>query len=434
MNRILFFTVFVLTGFNLKAQLDWNDFYSKMSLNSYIIKEGNQFYYKKEPFSGDILIEHNWAAIDRYWEVGVAAGIVPYLYRTTDFWKFQDPFSVNSIKSFSNGKLIGEKFDKYSFTQPYFEINYFDDKNILRFNENITIEQGIDGALQSITNDKIKREYKNGNLNNISFDDNEIIINLNVNENEIKVTEYNYEKGGKNKTEVSSIYIYKGNSLQSLKNFEDGLLSISHEYDENGFLTKSIEREDKDKLITNYYKDGLLVKSEIKSIYEYEDYEDYTYKRIIDSIFCYQNFNGGVINSMEFKRLNQDGKVSENLSSTTSLTEYLISENRNNIGMNQVTTIQNEKDGWITEYTLIDGYISGLFKEYNKSNHSLIRYQANYNTKGQLDGLSIKREFDEKNKLIFETKGNYLVGKQSGVWEETSWYNGKKNTVKINYD
>jgi hypothetical protein len=287
------------------------------------------------------------------------------------------------------------------------------------------------GALQSITNDKIKREYKNGNLNNISFDDNEIIINLNVNENEIKVTEYNYEKGGKNKTEVSSIYIYKGNSLQSLKNFEDGLLSISHEYDENGFLTKSIEREDEDKLITNYYKDGLLVKSEIKSIYEYEDY---TYKRIIDSIFCYQNFNGGVINSMEFKRLNQDGKVSENLSSTTSLTEYLISENRNNIGMNQVTTIQNEKDGWITEYTLIDGYISGLFKEYNKSNHSLIRYQANYNTKGQLDGLSIKREFDEKNKLIFETKGNYLVGKQSGVWEETSWYNGKKNTVKINYD
>jgi hypothetical protein len=431
MNRILFFTVFVLTGFNLKAQLDWNDFYSKMSLNSYIIKEGNQFYDKKEPFSGDILIEHNWAAIDRNWHFGLFFWYIPYLYRTTDFWKFQDPFSVNSIKSFSNGKLIGEKFDKYSFTQPYFEINYFDDKNILRFNENITIEQGIDGALQSITNDKIKREYKNGNLNNISFDDNEIIINLNVNENEIKVTEYNYEKGGKNKTEVSSIYIYKGNSLQSLKNFEDGLLSISHEYDENGFLTKSIEREDEDKLITNYYKDGLLVKSEIKSIYEYEDY---TYKRIIDSIFCYQNFNGGVINSMEFKRLNQDGKVSENLSSTTSLTEYLISENRNNIGMNQVTTIQNEKDGWITEYTLIDGYISGLFKEYNKSNHSLIRYQANYNTKGQLDGLSIKREFDEKNKLIFETKGNYLVGKQSGVWEETSWYNGKKNTVKINYD
>jgi hypothetical protein len=137
---------------------------------------------------------------------------------------------------------------------------------------------------------------------------------------------------------------------------------------------------------------------------------------------------------MEFKRLNQDGKVAENLSSSTSLTEYLISENRNNIGMNQVTTIQNEKDGWITEYTLIDGFISGLFKEYNKSNHSLIRYQANYNTKGLLDGLSVKREFDENNKLIYETKGNYLVGKQSGVWEVTSWYNGKIKTVKINYD
>jgi hypothetical protein len=155
-----------------------------MSLNSYIIKEGNQFYDKKEPFSGDILIEHNWAAIDRDWHVGLIY-VVPYLYRTTDFWNFQDPFSVNSIKSFSNGKLIGEKFDKYSYTKPYFEINYFDDKNILKFNDNITIEQGKDGALQSITNDKIKREYKNGNLNNISFDDNKIIINLNVHENRI---------------------------------------------------------------------------------------------------------------------------------------------------------------------------------------------------------------------------------------------------------
>lgn len=422
---------------NFQSQIRWKQFYSEMRIKSFHFNSDNLLYNKKIPFTGEMSFTHKLAVIYRKWHIALLLNCVPCFYRETDFTGFPDSLEP-SLANFDKGKLISEKFN-YQFIDEVhqngadLDINYLDDNYSFNLKSGLTFDFEKSGTLRKVLNRTFSREYKNGELQSITFANNNVDFRLKGNGKEINITEYNYGRGKENKTEISSTQTYINNELKGLKYFEDGKLVRSKEFDENGYLIKSYDYNGKGQTIISYFNKGVMYKREVKNIHETATYVNYKSVNRIDTTITLQQFSNGVLSKSTIVTKNNLNQPFEKLEILLSDSTQL--NNINNIELlpKTVINVTNEKDGWLSEYTLKNGLLSGKMITYNKTNPNLISFLANYNSNGLLSGFSYKREFDDKGVLIWEYKGNYMDGRQVGLWETNTWFKNKKTTTKTTY-